>query len=101
MLWIWCLFFFSSRRRHTRYIGDWSSDVCSSDLARFKLYSIGVTKTQELEQGSYPNFVHGEVTPILTLRSCQLVFISSFLVRELNCVTFAKVFLGLPTSYAL
>src|SRR5437762_12566856 len=28
-----CVFFFSSRRRHTRYIGDWSSDVCSSDLA--------------------------------------------------------------------
>src|SRR5437879_9736956 len=27
-----CFFFFSSRRRHTRYIGDWSSDVCSSDL---------------------------------------------------------------------
>src|SRR5437879_8613343 len=27
-------FFFSSRRRHTRYIGDWSSDVCSSDLVR-------------------------------------------------------------------
>src|SRR5437764_2544873 len=26
------VFFFSSRRRHTRYIGDWSSDVCSSDL---------------------------------------------------------------------
>src|SRR5437879_679600 len=26
------LFFFSSRRRHTRYLGDWSSDVCSSDL---------------------------------------------------------------------
>src|SRR5437762_10381991 len=25
-------FFFSSRRRHTRYIGDWSSDMCSSDL---------------------------------------------------------------------
>src|SRR5437762_12237200 len=29
-----CFFFFSSRRRHTRYIGDWSSDVCSSDLYR-------------------------------------------------------------------
>src|SRR5690348_17856682 len=27
------LFFFSSRRRHTRWTGDWSSDVCSSDLA--------------------------------------------------------------------
>src|SRR2546426_8489563 len=30
-------FFFSSRRRHTRLQGDWSSDVCSSDL--FLLYS--------------------------------------------------------------
>src|SRR6266487_6033400 len=32
---IWCgscVFFFSSRRRHTRWTGDWSSDVCSSDL---------------------------------------------------------------------
>src|SRR5215467_7431088 len=27
-------FFFSSRRRHTRLQGDWSSDVCSSDLPR-------------------------------------------------------------------
>src|SRR6266480_7965685 len=27
-------FFFSSRRRHTRLTCDWSSDVCSSDLAR-------------------------------------------------------------------
>src|SRR5207248_7303748 len=26
------MFFFSSRRRHTRSYGDWSSDVCSSDL---------------------------------------------------------------------
>src|SRR5207247_5513343 len=28
-------FFFSSRRRHTRSTRDWSSDVCSSDLARY------------------------------------------------------------------
>src|SRR5688572_33470880 len=27
-------FFFSSRRRHTRFDCDWSSDVCSSDLLR-------------------------------------------------------------------
>src|SRR5690349_23914869 len=27
------LFFFSSRRRHTRSLRDWSSDVCSSDLS--------------------------------------------------------------------
>src|SRR3989454_11736249 len=30
--WFSCFFFFSSRRRHTRLQGDWSSDVCSSDL---------------------------------------------------------------------
>src|SRR6266566_587682 len=30
-------FFFSSRRRHTRLQGDWSSDVCSSDLLAFLL----------------------------------------------------------------
>src|SRR5690348_18482433 len=28
--------FFSSRRRHTRWTGDWSSDVCSSDLKERK-----------------------------------------------------------------
>src|SRR5690349_24125988 len=28
------LFFFSSRRRHTSSLRDWSSDVCSSDLRR-------------------------------------------------------------------
>src|SRR6266581_1692634 len=31
----WFCFFFSSRRRHTRWTGDWSSDVCSSDLYPF------------------------------------------------------------------
>src|SRR2546430_16957103 len=30
-------FFFSSRRRHTRFDCDWSSDVCSSDLTKKKL----------------------------------------------------------------
>src|SRR2546422_4212092 len=29
---MFCFFFFSSRRRHTRCSRDWSSDVCSSDL---------------------------------------------------------------------
>src|ERR1022692_269520 len=31
-MWFFFFFFFSSRRRHTRLQGDWSSDVCSSDL---------------------------------------------------------------------
>src|SRR5690606_40222823 len=34
------LFFFSSRRRHTRFSRDWSSDVCSSDLAALGLQGV-------------------------------------------------------------
>src|SRR4051794_41500167 len=38
------VFFFSSRRRHTRWTGDWSSDVCSSDLHRdLKPANIAIT----------------------------------------------------------
>src|SRR5256885_9956101 len=45
--WWFSLFFFSSRRRHTRLQGDWSSDVCSSDLClckrkRLRIDQIGV-----------------------------------------------------------
>src|SRR5207248_7663594 len=39
-------FFFSSRRRHTRSYGDWSSDVCSSDL-----FYLAVTREGELGAG--------------------------------------------------
>src|SRR5256885_5460681 len=49
----YCVFFFSSRRRHTRLQGDWSSDVCSSDLVdhidltptSFNFVSVGQTGT--------------------------------------------------------
>src|SRR5438445_13633248 len=34
------MFFFSSRRRHTRYWRDWSSDVCSSDLSAIVLFIV-------------------------------------------------------------
>src|SRR5256886_8812674 len=34
------IFFFSSRRRHTRFDCDWSSDVCSSDLPLSKVVTV-------------------------------------------------------------
>src|ERR1039457_1879120 len=37
MVTIFFICFFSSRRRHTRLQGDWSSDVCSSDLDRYEV----------------------------------------------------------------
>src|SRR6266566_351101 len=36
------IFFFSSRRRHTRLQGDWSSDVCSSDLDNNNIKRLGM-----------------------------------------------------------
>src|SRR5205807_7052549 len=67
-------FFFSSRRRHTRLQGDWSSDVCSSDLAAV---------LSRLSSGSYwmsvplhdpPSFgysgkIHGRRGPPIDLHS--------------------------------
>src|SRR2546426_9517372 len=38
---VFVFFFFSSRRRHTRLQGDWSSDVCSSDLDLTQLAAEG------------------------------------------------------------
>src|SRR5207302_3960748 len=39
-------FFFSSRRRHTRFSRDWSSDVCSSDLPEVSLSAlVGVARS--------------------------------------------------------
>src|SRR5256885_12264426 len=43
-------FFFSSRRRHTRLQGDWSSDVCSSDLyVRSVFRKLGEVSFEEIE----------------------------------------------------
>src|SRR5260370_31376630 len=45
-----CLyFFFSSRRRHTRFKCDWSSDVCSSDLRLFQARE----KTEDSNNSSF------------------------------------------------
>src|SRR5260370_20262111 len=48
---LWILFFFSSRRRHTRFKCDWSSDVCSSDLRQLEASRPRV----------YPAFTHADI----------------------------------------
>src|SRR5699024_11264175 len=61
------LFFFSSRRRHTRSKRDWSSDVCSSDLAIPKGSTVWCpfdtadsNYVKAFEQGGY-NVIYGHI----------------------------------------
>src|SRR5207248_8344681 len=58
-------FFFSSRRRHTRSYGDWSSDVCSSDLPL--LQRIGSRSAASTRRRS-------TTTPTFSRRGCSRFF---------------------------
>src|SRR5690625_4969887 len=62
-LWLDLLFFFSSRRRHTRWPRDWSSDVCSSDLTGGILIgllsAIAYHKFKHIEFPEYIQFFGG------------------------------------------
>src|SRR5688572_33171247 len=44
------VFFFSSRRRHTRFDCDWSSDVCSSDLRKWLAVAARLERTERPEE---------------------------------------------------
>src|SRR5204863_4923291 len=60
-----CLFFFSSRRRHTRSLRDWSSDVCSSDLdeterGRIQADVLEKRNADRLQVGQRARSGHGE-----------------------------------------
>src|SRR5256885_11046416 len=47
------IFFFSSRRRHTRLQGDWSSDVCSSDLSLAEARELLERTDQQINRLNY------------------------------------------------
>src|SRR5690606_40612293 len=57
-------FFFSSRRRHTRFSRDWSSDVCSSDL--WKTIDQNGNRIQQVETISGQQYVTGVAPEILS-----------------------------------
>src|SRR2546426_8328836 len=67
-------FFFSSRRRHTRLQGDWSSDVCSSDLTRIRVLNVHVA------------IGCGDVT-LAALRFCFQIRDSSLARRKTNLLS--------------
>src|SRR6266436_8276670 len=80
------IFFFSSRRRHTRCSRDWSSDVCSSDLLALMLLATAVVRAIERHRfGAYLTAIRQdesacEALGVDTLRvKMQAMVLSSFL----------------------
>src|SRR5690349_23306852 len=61
-------FFFSSRRRHTRSLRDWSSDVCSSDLTARPLPSPWAQSSTSMLR-SPPEVKVRSPAPVMTIRS--------------------------------
>src|SRR5690606_40308842 len=91
------LFFFSSRRRHTRFSRDWSSDVCSSDLNPQTIY-IRITNTVTLCYQAIPLdlIVHlpPQVNLLTTVEICDneaqtydLTLVNEWIVSNPNAVT--------------
>src|SRR5256885_7517893 len=77
-------FFFSSRRRHTRLQGDWSSDVCSSDLPKKSVALSGVTagNTALCTVGRSGNDLHYRGYDILDIAEvCEFEEIAHLLVH--------------------
>src|SRR3712207_7350137 len=73
-------FFFSSRRRHTRYWRDWSSDVCSSDLFRPR-----VTVRFECVRSAEPPTVWS-VASLITCRAISEAFrVATFEIGRASC----------------
>src|SRR2546430_16517495 len=103
-----CLFFFSSRRRHTRFDCDWSSDVCSSDLMDGELVILdeqGRPSFQRLQNrariGRAPEIRHASVETPGTLYLFDLMAVEGFDLRSLPPVK-RKALLrkGLPAAGA-
>src|SRR5207248_7720985 len=72
-------FFFSSRRRHTRSYGDWSSDVCSSDLMTFShSTSLGVCLPNDVE---WLKVIVQTEKKAHTISYCRVIFRAQGLLR--------------------
>ena len=100
-------FFFSSRRRHTRLVRDWSSDVCSSDLVG-KAPSATLSPLPDniyVEENTITALHYGNVALIAsgtaTLEAAvinipmvvcyRMSFFSWFLIKKLSKVSFASI----------
>src|SRR5260370_38358307 len=69
-----CAFFFSSRRRHTRFKCDWSSYVCSSDLSEF-----GLARARPNSDQFSPCAAMQSIQPCLARLPSRMLLVSAIL----------------------
>src|SRR5256885_12953695 len=87
------LFFFSSRRRHTRLQGDWSSDVCSSDLGGLAL-AVGILvddATVEIENTNR-NLDQGKEIRQAILDGASQIAVPALVSTLCICIVFLPMF---------
>src|SRR5699024_11919221 len=77
------LFFFSSRRRHTRSKRDWSSDVCSSDLSE-----VGNLLNWEFDQDQELKVVVSDLTYVHVAQKWHYIFLVDLYNREIIFLVF-------------
>src|ERR1035441_10731562 len=102
---VFTFFFFSSRRRHTRCLSDWSSDVCSSDLitidpvtrieghAKIDIYlddrgQVADTQFHVTQVRGFEKFTEGRPfyeMPSITARICGICPVSHLLASAKAC----------------
>src|SRR5699024_12021798 len=76
-------FFFSSRRRHTRSKRDWSSDVCSSDLADvLMLDDIGA----ETQSAWFRDDILGSILQYRMMEQLPVFFTSNYTMDQLETI---------------
>src|SRR5437016_11263592 len=86
------MFFFSSRRRHTRLVSDWSSDVCSSDLPPLTNQYLNLTKNSSLAVAiGYPDLfsVFAGTTLSQTGQAIEIIAITMGVYLLISLVTSA------------
>src|SRR5207248_4819440 len=77
-------FFFSSRRRHTRSYGDWSSDVCSSDLLseRLHLYQTTSSVSSQSKHKATAHPYHVDITKLRQQLRPEQCLLAYFMFQE-------------------
>src|SRR5690606_39680082 len=87
-------FFFSSRRRHTRFSRDWSSDVCSSDLWNFLLAIMVGTTVAPVVVGNTVIVKPSPSTPVIAAKFMEMVAEAGFPPGVINLLTGADADIG-------